>query len=105
MGILIHTKSQLLETLLLHKNEIHSFGVLRLGIFGSFARNEAKEKSDVDFFVEFVSGKKSFDNFMNLAFLLQEITGRKIELLTPQSLSPYIGKYILKEVEYVPLAA
>lgn len=101
----VNSKQQLFAALQQRKKEIKAFGVNRLGIFGSFVRNEVKEKSDVDFYVEFNAGKKNFDNFMDLAFLLQDITGRKIELLTPQSLSPHIGKHILSEVEYVPLAA
>ena len=42
---------------------------------------------------------------MDLGFCLEEITGRKIELVTPQSLNKFIGKYIIQEVEYVSLAA
>ncbi len=105
MNFIVSTKQQLLAALEQNKLEIHSLGVKRLGIFGSFVRDEVKEKSDVDFFVEFNTNKKNFDNFMDLAFLLERITGRKIELLTPQSLSPHIGKYILSEVEYVSIAA
>ena len=101
----VQTKQELIERILSAQQKIHSYGVNRLGIFGSFVRDEAKESSDVDFFVEFHQGKKTFDNFMDLADALEEITGRKIELITPQSLNKYIGKYILKEVEYVPLAA
>lgn len=84
---------------------IRKYGVRQLGIFGSFVRNEATENSDVDFFVDFFPDKKNFDNFMELAFLLQNITGRKVEIITPQSLSKYFGNTILNEVEYVPLAA
>ena len=79
--------------------------VKRAYLFGSFVRDEAKESSDVDFFIEFIPEKKTFDNFMRLGDLFEELTGRKIELVTPQSLSKHIGPYILKEVEYVPIAA
>ena len=44
-------------------------------------------------------------NFMDLGFYLEELTGRKIEIVTPQSLNKFIGKYITQEVEYVSLAA
>lgn len=101
----VQNKQTLLSLILNNKEKISSYGVDKLGIFGSFVRNEANETSDVDFYVEFISGKKTFDNFMDLAFFLGELTGRKIELITPQSLSPYIGTHILKEVEYVSLAA
>lgn len=105
MDLVINSKQQLLTALEHYKTVIHAFGVKQLGIFGSFVRDEVHEKSDVDFYVEFDANKKNFDNFMDLAFLLERITGRKIELLTPQFLSPYFGKYILSEVEYVTLAA
>lgn len=98
-------KQELLNLISKHSREILKYGVKKIGIFGSFARNEATEKSDIDFFVEFYPEKKNFDNFMELAFLLQDLTGKKIEIVTPQSLSKYFGKTILKEVEYVPLAA
>ena len=42
---------------------------------------------------------------MDVAFLLEEILGRKVELITPEALSPHIGPHILKEVERVPIAA
>jgi hypothetical protein len=42
---------------------------------------------------------------MELTFLLEELLGRKVELVTPEALSPYIGPHILKEVERVPIAA
>lgn len=101
----VTNKKELIRLLLENSRAISGFGVKKIGIFGSFVRNEATEKSDVDFFVDFFPGKKNFDNFMELAFFLQEITGKKIELVTPQSLSKYFGNSILKQVEYVPLAA
>ena len=80
-------------------------GVLRLGLFGSFARDEANEDSDVDLLVEFAPGGKSFDRFLALADLLEEDLGRPVELVTPESLSRHIGPHILREVRYVSLAA
>ncbi len=80
--------------------QLRAYGVSRLGVFGSFARDEQTDESDVDLLVEFEPGKKSFDNFMSLALFLEETIGRKVELLTPESLSPYIGPHILREVEY-----
>jgi len=101
----VKTKSDLFARI--HSNEaiIRSLGVDRLGIFGSFVRDSATDKSDVDFFIHFLPQEKSFKNFMKLAAILEDITGRKIELITPQSLSKHIGPHILKEVEYVPFAA
>jgi predicted nucleotidyltransferase len=79
--------------------------VKRCGLFGSFARGEQHGQSDVDLLVEFEEGQKSFDNFMHLIFFLEEVFGRKVEVITPESLSPYVGPHILREVEYVPVVA
>ncbi len=97
----VKNKEELIELLMKNQEKILSFGIERVGIFGSFVRNEMSSESDVDFYVEFKESFKSYDNFMDLAFYLKELTGREIELVTPNSLSPYIGPEILKEVKYV----
>jgi predicted nucleotidyltransferase len=80
-----------------HEREIKKrFGVKRIGLFGSFARGEQKDTSDVDILVEFE--EPTFDNFMNLAFFLEDLFSRRVELVTPDSLSPYIAPYVKKEV-------
>ena len=101
----VQTKAQLIQLLQRNRERILAFGVLRIGIFGSFVRNEAREESDIDFLVEFDPAKKNLANFIGLADLLDGLTGRRTEIVTPESLSKYIGPSILKEVEYVPLAA
>ena len=80
---------------------LKNYGVCSIGLFGSFVREEANEQSDIDFLVDFEEGKKTFKNFMDLSFFLEELFQRKVELVTPQSLSPYMGPRILKTVEYV----
>jgi len=57
------------------------FHVKRIGLFGFFARGEDKESSDIDIMMEFE--QPTFDNFMNLAFFLEDLLGRKVELVTP----------------------
>jgi uncharacterized protein len=101
----VENKKELFERILSNQERIRGYGVARLGIFGSFVKDQVSEHSDVDFFIHFDPERKTFKNFMRLAEMLEEITGRKIELVTPQSLSKYIGPYILKEVEYVTFAA
>ena len=83
--------------------QLKALGVKRLGVFGSFARDQQDDDSDVDILVEFEPGQKSFENFMQLAFFLEDTLGRKVELLTRESLSPYIGPHILREVEYASI--
>lgn len=87
----------IIDILKSHEREIKKrFGVRRIGLFGSFARGEQKDASDVDILVEFE--EPTFDNFMNLAFFLEDLFSRRVELVTPDSLSPYIAPYVKKEV-------
>lgn len=97
----VPTKEQALVLIRQNRDKIRAAGVNRLGLFGSFVRAQPGADSDVDLLVEFAPGKKTFDNFMRLAFYLEDLLGRRVELVTPESLSPYIGPHILKEVEYV----
>ena len=97
----VQTKEHLLALLQEHHPQIRAFGVRRLGLFGSFVRERQGRESDVDMLVEFEPGCKTFDAFMQLAFFLEALFGRRVELVTPESLSPYIGPHILREIEYV----
>lgn len=104
MNVKVKDKTNLLKLLQSHKTEILSFGVSRIGLFGSFVKNKAHNNSDVDFFVEFIPGQKNYDNFIGLAYFLQDLLGRKVELLTKKSMSPYLEPHIMKEMEYVVAA-
>jgi hypothetical protein len=96
----VQTKDQLLTLLREHQPELRRFGVKRCGVFGSFVRDEPQDQSDVDILVEFEPSQKTFDHFIHLAFFLEDLFGRKVDLITTESLSPYIGPHILREVEY-----
>jgi predicted nucleotidyltransferase len=97
---MIERKSDIFAILARHETELKNFGVRRWGLFGSFLNDRQTDRSDVDIIVEFETGKKSFDNFMQLAAFLEKEIGRRVEILTPESLSPHIGPHILREVEY-----
>ncbi len=97
----VSSKQEILAILSSHAAPIQRYGVTRYGLFGSFVRNEARPDSDIDILVEFDSAQKTFDNFIQLAFYLEDILGRPVDLITMDSLSPYIGPRILQEVEYV----
>jgi len=97
---MIERKTDLFALLAEHQDELKRFGVRRWGLFGSFVSGRQTDKSDVDILVEFEQDKKSFDNFMHLAAFLEQHIGRRVELVTPESLSPHIGPHILREVEY-----
>jgi len=98
-------KDAIIQCILEARERIASLGVRSIGIFGSFVRGDQTSLSDVDMLVEFIPDKHTFDNFMDVAFLLEELLGRRVEIVTPESLSPHIGPHILREVEHVAIAA
>ena len=93
----------LLEILHANRVQIKSFGISLLGIFGSFARNEQTDTSDVDVIVEFEKGKKTYKEFIGLVYYLEDLLKRKVDVLTFQSISPILKEQIEKEVTYVSL--
>jgi uncharacterized protein len=72
------------------------FGVRRIALFGSTARGEARPDSDLDLLVEFAVGP-TFDSFMGLKFFLEDNLGRKVDLVTPDSLKPRMRPVIERE--------
>ena len=99
----VQTKHQIVDLLTAHARELRSRGVNRIGLFGSFARGEQHEQNDVDLLVQFHPEEKTFDNFIQFVFYLEDLLQRTVELVTTESLSPYIGPHILEETEYVSL--
>ncbi|NHK38144.1 nucleotidyltransferase domain-containing protein [Thermus thermophilus] len=81
------------------------YGVRRLLLFGSFARGEADEKSDVDLLVEFFPGRTPGLGFARLQEELTRIFGRRVDLHTLGSLSPYLREEVLKEARPIHEAA
>ncbi len=76
------------------------YGVKRLGVFGSYVRNEQKKNSDVDVLVEFSQPPGLF-KFIELENHLSDKLGVKVDLVMKSALKPYIGEVILKEVQYI----
>lgn len=94
-----------LELLKAHAEELRALGVRRIGVFGSVARGEAHDVSDVDVFVEFAPGQRTYDNFFALHELLERLFERRVDLVTDQALSPTQAELILPTVRYAPLDA
>ena len=83
--------------------EVTTYGVKKIGIFGSFAKSTQSNKSDIDILVEFQKGKKMFDNYMELKFYLERLFHQKVDLVIKEALKPRIKQLILKEVTYARL--
>jgi predicted nucleotidyltransferase len=102
---MVSTKADVLELLDKNKTKLNKFGVRKFSLFGSFLFDQATAESDVDLLVKFEPDKNTFTNFSNLAFFLEQLFGRRVEIVTIESLSPYIGPHILREVERVTISA
>jgi predicted nucleotidyltransferase len=76
------------------------FSVSALSIFGSIARDESADDSDVDVLVVF-DRKGSFDLFMDLKFYLEELLGTKVDLVTDKALRPQVRRAIEQELIHV----
>jgi predicted nucleotidyltransferase len=87
------------------ESEIRALGVARLALFGSVLRGDARPDSDVDLLVQFSPGAKTFGRFLALSELLEDRLGRRVELVTTEALSPFIGPRILAEAQDVLRAA
>jgi len=96
----VRTKEEIHKRLVEKERRIKEYGVKRIGLFGSYVRNEQKRKSDVDILVEFEKEKITFDNYMHLKFLLEDLFGRKVDLVILDDLKRQLKPYILREVEY-----
>jgi hypothetical protein len=88
---------KVIDILRSHEEEIKErFAVRRIGLFGSFVRGEETKESDIDILVELKD--PTFRNFMNLAFFLEDLFGRRVDLLTPEGISHRIRPNVEKEV-------
>ncbi len=74
------------------------FTVVRIGVFGSFARNEASPESDVDILVELA--EPTFDHYMDLKFMLEDLLQRPVDLVMADTLKPRLKPIIEQEVVY-----
>jgi len=80
--------------------KIKTYGVKKIGLFGSYIRNEQNAESDIDILVEFEEEKKTFDNYMDLKFLLEDLFNRKVDLVVTEAIKPDLKPYILEKVKY-----
>ena len=97
------TAEEILKLIQQNRERIKRYGVKRIGLFGSYLKGEQKEDSDIDILVEFEKGKKTFDNYMELKFFLEELFRRRVDLVIAESVKPELKKYIMRIVRYAGL--
>lgn len=97
------TKNEIVKIIQDNIQELKTYGVKSMGIFGSFVKFATNKKSDIDILVDFYEGWKSFDNYMELKFFLERLFHRKVDLVIKGTLKPRIKQSILRETEYARL--
>lgn len=96
------TKESILTKLKSNKSELSKFGIRNVGLFGSYVRNEQSAQSDIDLLIDFEPDKENFDNYMAVCDIFEDLfKNERLEIVTKNGLSPYIGPKILNEVMYV----
>lgn len=93
-------REEILSRLGAHREQIRSYGVRSLGLFGSYARGEDNLASDIDFVVEFE--QKSFDAYMGLKEFLEDLFRCRVDLVTSDAIKPRLRRTILEEVVHAP---
>ncbi|MCD6491482.1 MAG: nucleotidyltransferase family protein [Candidatus Njordarchaeia archaeon] len=94
-------KEEILKRIRENRKKIRSFGVKKMGIFGSAVRGEMTDRSDIDFVVEFERGKATFKNVCGLIDFLEELFGRKVDILTPDGIDSIRIKHVREEIKRV----
>lgn len=90
-------RDEVLELIKAHRKDLERFNIEALFLFGSFAREEEGVDSDIDILVKF-KGAPSFDHYMELKFYLEDLSGRKVDLVTDSGLRPEIRSYVEKDL-------
>lgn len=83
-----------------NRAQLEKLGVKSLSLFGSVARGEERKNSDVDILVEF-KGKATFDRYMDTKFFLEDLLGRKVDLVTSKAIKPRMKPYIMQDLVHV----
>jgi predicted nucleotidyltransferase len=97
------SRDEIMASLHGHRNDLNAFGLKRVGLYGSYARNQQTEKSDIDILVEFAEGKKSFTNFMRLCDFMETLLQHPVDIVTIEGVNPRIMPYIQQDICYEEL--
>ena len=93
-------KEEIKRALVANRKILRKYKVSKVGIFGSYVRDKAKKKSDVDLLVEFEEVIDLFD-FVHLTDEVEKVLKTRVDLATPDAIKPCIRPRIMKEVEWI----
>jgi predicted nucleotidyltransferase len=96
------TKDYIVSAIKANRQALLKLGIQNVGIFGSYSRDEQSVKNDIDILIDFKPEMENFDNYMAVCDIFEQLfKNEKVEIVTKNGLSPYIGPKILNEVLYV----
>jgi hypothetical protein len=99
---MVRNRNDILTFLQTHKDEMaQRFGVVSVGLFGSYARGDAREDSDIDISIELRSDKKSLSNFFGLRRYLEQQFGKTVDLGIESTLKPLVKEMVAREIIHV----
>jgi predicted nucleotidyltransferase len=99
------TKTEIIQTLSLNKQKLHDeFGLKRIGLFGSYAKQNNTDLSDIDFLIEFEQGKKKYKAFIALSEYLEKKFEKNVEMVTKESITATFFEQIKNDLIYVAIA-
>ena len=94
-------KKKILKIIYENRKIIRDFGVKKLTLFGSYAKDEQKDTSDIDFLVEFEKNRiDEVEDYLNLLHFLEDTFNKKIDLVKPKLVRKFLKPYILKGVKH-----
>ena len=95
------TRAEVLDTLRAHRPMLaEQFGVVELAVFGSFARDQATDRSDIDILVRF-DGPATSRSYFGVQFYLEDLLGRRVDLVTDKALRSEFRSYVEREAVHV----
>jgi predicted nucleotidyltransferase len=99
---MVRDKNEIITFLRGHKDELaQRFGVVSVSLFGSYARGEEREDSDIDIAIEMAPDRKSLSNFFGIRRYLEEQFGKRVDLGIESTLKPVVRDMVAKEIIHV----
>jgi uncharacterized protein len=94
------SKDKILNDLKSNFHELKKFGVVKIGLFGSYIKESETDKSDIDILIKYSSDSLSFGNYMDTKLFLEALLGNKVDLVIDEDLRIELKDEILNTVIY-----